>query len=152
MKTPNKKTIPLTIALTLTAILLASTTYAAITTSKNLSSSGSITVTANLGVYSDSGCTTPLSTFSWGSLTPGQATTKTVYIKNTGNGVSLTLDMTTSNWNPSSANGPITISWDKEGTRLSPGQSVAATITLTVSSGIADITDFSAQMTIRGTQ
>ncbi|MCL4429897.1 MAG: hypothetical protein M1167_04005 [Chloroflexi bacterium] len=96
-------------ALTLTAVLLASTTYAAITTSRTLSSSGSVTVSANLGVYSDSACTVPLSSFSWGSLTPGGSTTKTVYIKNTSSGVSLELNMNASNWSPISANGPITV-------------------------------------------
>ena len=152
MDVKNKKLTLSLVALTLTAVLLASTTYAAITTSKTLNSSGSITVSANLGVYSDSACTTSLSSFSWGSLTPGASKTQTVYIKNTGSGVSLTLNMTTSNWSPSGANGPITVSWNKEGTTLSPGQSTQATITLTVSSSIVDITEFSVQIAIKGTQ
>jgi hypothetical protein len=147
----NKKAILSLTALTLTAVLLASTTYAAISTSQTLNSSGSITVSANLGVYSDSACTNSISSFSWGSLTPGASTTKTVYIKNTGSGVSLTLNMTSLNWNPTSANGPITVTWNKEGTTLAPGQSTQATLTLTVSSSIVDITDFSVQISIKGT-
>jgi hypothetical protein len=60
--------------------------------------------------------------------------------------------MATSGWNPANANGPISITWDKEGTKLSPGQSTAAVLTLTVSPTITDITSFNVQITITGTQ
>ena len=134
-------------------LTLAATTYAALSTSQSLSSSGSVTVTgtASLGIYSDSACTTSLSSISWGSLTPGGSTTQTIYVKNTGT-VPLTLSMATSNWSPTSANGPITITWNKAGTVLSAGQSSSAVLTLTVSSGITDVTSFSVQISITGTQ
>ncbi|MCW4003142.1 MAG: hypothetical protein NWE95_04425 [Candidatus Bathyarchaeota archaeon] len=147
-----KPTLPATIvALVLVAIALTLTTYGAITVSKNLSSTGSINVTPNLGVYSDSGCTTTLSAIDWGTISPGSNITRTIYVKNTGTGTSLTLSMTTSNWNPTSANGPITITWNKEGTILTPGQSTAAVITLTTSQSISGITSFSVQISITGT-
>jgi hypothetical protein len=60
--------------------------------------------------------------------------------------------MSTSNWNPASANGPMIISWDQEGTKLAPGQSVAATLKLSTSSSIDDVTNFNVQITIKGTQ
>ena len=148
------KKIGIAISLLVTiGLTLAATTYAALSTSQSLSSSGSVTVTstASLGIYSDSACTTPLTSISWGSLTPGGTTTQTIYIKNTGT-VSLTLSMATSNWSPTSANGPITITWNKAGTVLSSGQSTSAVLTLTVSSGITDITSFSVQISITGTQ
>lgn len=139
------------VALILVAIALSATTYGAISVNKSLSTNGSVTVTPNLGLYSDSGCTTSLSTLDWGTITPGNNQTRTVYVKNTGTGTSLTLSISTNTWNPTTANGPITISWDREGTRLTPGQSIAAVIKLTASSSIVEVTTFSVQILISGT-
>ena len=60
--------------------------------------------------------------------------------------------MTTSSWEPSNAKDYITIIWDQEGTRLMPGQSVAANITVAVSPSIVDITSFNDLITITGIQ
>jgi hypothetical protein len=138
------------ISLVLVGLALTLTTFAAVTVSTNLSSSGSVTTTANLGVYSDVACTSSLSSLDWGTITPGNAVARTVYVKNTGSGVSLSLSLTTTNWNPVSANGPITVTWDKETARLTPGQSTAAVITLSVSSSIIDVSNFSVQIIISG--
>lgn len=140
------------LALALIAVAATCTTYAALSVSKNVSSSGSVAVSANLGVYSDSACQNALTTIDWGTLTPGGNIIRTIYVKNTGMGTSLSLSMATSNWNPTSANGPVTITWNQGGTRLAPGQSIAAVITLVVSPTITDITSFSVQVTITGTQ
>jgi hypothetical protein len=139
------------IVLVIMAIALTLTTFAAITTSQSLASNGQINTSANLGVYSNSACTTPVSSVNWGTLSAGTNITQTVYIKNTGTGLSLALSLGTSNWTPANANGNITLTWNQEGTRLTPGQSVAATLTLTVSPSIADITNFSVQINITGT-
>ena len=139
------------IALILVAIALSATTYGAISVNTSLSSNGSINVTPNLSLYSDSNCTNSLSAINWGEITPGNNIARTVYVKNTGTGTSLTLSLSTNTWNPTTANGPITISWDKESTRLTPGQSTTAVITLTSSSSIVDITNFSVQILISGT-
>ncbi len=139
------------VALILMAIALTATTYGAISVNQSLTTNGSINVTPNLGLYSDSACTISLSTLDWGAITAGNSITKTVYVKNTGTGTSLTLSLSTSNWTPTAANGPLTISWDNEGTRLTPGQSTAATITLASSSSIVDVTTFSVQILISGT-
>jgi hypothetical protein len=139
------------ITLVIIAIVLTLTTFAAITTNQKLTSIGTVTTSANLGVYSNSACTISLSSIDWGTLTPGGNTTQIVYIKNTGIGVSLALSMVTSNWTPANANGPITLTWNQEGTRLAPGQATAATLTLTVASSIADISNFNTQITLTGT-
>ena len=138
--------------LTIIAIALTCTTYAALTTNRRVDASGSVAATANLGIYSDSTCQTPLSTIEWGAPTPGTSITRVIYIKNTGIGVSLSLSLSTSNWDPAIADGPITVSLDKTGTRLSPGQSTAASMTLTVSPTTVDITNFSLAITIIGNQ
>jgi hypothetical protein len=139
------------VALILVAIALTATTYGAISVNQSLNTNGSITVTPNLSLYSNSACTTSLSNIDWGTITPGNNQTRTVYVKNTGTGTSLTLSISTNSWTPSTANGPITISWDKQGVRLAPGQSTAAVITLTSSSSIVDVTTFSVQILISGT-
>ena len=138
-------------ALLIIAIALSLTTFAAISEAKAPPPNGKVTGSADLGVYSNSACTTPLSSINWGNLTAGGKITQTIYIKNTSNSLALTLRMGTSNWTPTSANGPITLTWNQEGKRLQPGQSVAATLTLTVSSNIADVTNFSVQISITGT-
>jgi hypothetical protein len=101
-------------------------------------------------VYSDSACTTNMTSINWGSIAAGGTATQTVYVKNTGTGT-MTLSLTASNWSPSGASTYITISWNQQGTQLSAGGSVAATLTLTVSSSITGITSFSNTITISGT-
>jgi archaellum component FlaG (FlaF/FlaG flagellin family) len=140
------------IGLVIVAIALTSTTYAALNTSRNIDSVGAVNVSAELGAYSDSQCVNEVSSIDWGPLNPGGSNNQTIYIKNTGSGVSLSLNMTTSSWEPSNAKDYITIIWDQEGTRLMPGQSVAANITVVVSPSIVDITSFNDLITIMGIQ
>jgi archaellum component FlaG (FlaF/FlaG flagellin family) len=140
----------LAIVLTVAALALGASTLAAINVSQNVSSSGTITTSPNIGVYSDSACTTNMTSINWGSIAAGGTATQTVYVKNTGTG-SMTLSLATSSWSPSGASTYITISWNKQGTQLSAGQSVAATLTLTVSSSVTGITSFSNTITISGT-
>jgi len=139
----------LIVVLTVTAFALAALTLGAITVTQNVSSSGVVT-DSNIGVYSDSGCTTNMTSINWGSVAAGGTATQTVYVKDTGTGA-MTLSLAVSNWSPSGASTYITISWNKQGTQLSAGQSVAATLTLTVSSSVTGITSFSNTITISGT-
>lgn len=132
-----------------TGVILTATTAGVLTVNKAIPSSGTVS-TINVEVYSDSACSQPLSSLNWGTISPGATVTKTVYIKNTGN-AQITLSMTTNNWNPTSANGPISIFWDKEGATLAPGQSTSAVITLRVSSSISGISSFSVNIVITGT-
>jgi hypothetical protein len=137
--------------LAILSVALVYATSASIQVTENVSSSGSITVAANLALYSDSACQNALTAINFPSTLPGNSAPVTVYIKNTSSGLSLALSMLTSNWAPSSANGPISVTWNKEGTRLYPGQSIPATLTLTVSSTIVDVSSFNVQITITGT-
>ena len=136
------------VALVAVAITLTFTTYAAINTTQNIGSTGTVSATANLGVYSNSACTTALSDISWGTLSPGGNTTRIIYLKNTGS-LTLTLNMTTSNWS-AGAKGPISVTWNQEATKLNAGQPVAAILTLTVAPNIIDVTNFSVQINING--
>jgi archaellum component FlaG (FlaF/FlaG flagellin family) len=138
------------IVLTIFAFSLAASTLAVLTVNQNIDSTGTVTTSPNIHVYSNSACTNNMTTVSWGSITAGGSTTQTIYVKNTGTGT-LTLGLSSINWNPAQASSYITVSWDKQGTQLSAGQSTQATITITVSSSITSITDFSNTISIIGT-
>ena len=117
-------------------------------TNKALPSSGTIR-TLNVCVYSDYACSLNLESIDWGDLSPGGSVNKTVYVKNTGS-TEITLGMTKTNWNPTRADGPLTIIWDKEGSKLGAGKTATATLTLAVSESVTDITTFSVTILISG--
>ena len=146
----TKTTKLIVIALTVAALTLAATTLAAININRDIPSSGSVITTPDINVYSNRHCTENLTSIDWGSIEAGCNTTKTIYVKNTGT-ETLTLSLTTNNWTPVEADGCIAISWDGEGTHLTPEQSTSATLTLIVASEITDITNFSNSITISGT-
>jgi archaellum component FlaG (FlaF/FlaG flagellin family) len=136
------------IAIVVIGIALTATSAGLLSVSQSVSSTGTVTA-INVGVYSDVSCTQTLTSIDWGSVSPGGSVTRIIYVKNTGN-AQISLSMTTANWNPSGANGPITLTWNRESTTLNPGQSTAATLTLSVSSGISGITTFSVNVVITG--
>jgi archaellum component FlaG (FlaF/FlaG flagellin family) len=150
----NEKKLSLMLLLILitVALTLSLTAYAATQTtlSASVPSSGAIKKSANLELYTDSACKNVLNNIAWGDFTPGSNATQTIYIKNTGSHAFLTLTMSTYDWTPRSTNAVITVSWNQEGTRLSPGQVVAAVITTSVSSNIMDTSDFSFKLCING--
>ena len=137
------------IALAAAGIFLTLVTAGVIVT-QTVSSNGTIT-TVNVGVYSDSQCTQNLTSVSWGALYPGNSTTKTIYVKNTGV-VPITLTMTTQSWTPTSASSVLTLTWDQQDTVLDPDQSTSATLTLTADSDTGSLTDFSFNIIITGTE
>ena len=116
---------------------------------QTLSSSGTISA-VNLGVYSDAGCTVPITTISWGNLAPGTQVTQTIYVKNTGNVVE-TLSMATNTWSPGNAGTYLTITWSPTLSSLGAGVSTSATLTLAASAGAGAISSFSCNIVITGT-
>ena len=139
-----------TIAIAVTGLFLTLITAGLLTTSQTVPSAGTITA-VNVGVYSDSACTQNLTSINWGTLPPGNSTTRTIYIKNTGTG-SITLSMTTANWIPSNANTYLTLTWDRANYVLNANVSVSATLTLAASVSAGNITSFSFNIIITGTQ
>jgi len=119
--------------------------------SKTLSSSGAIQIqtTAGIGVYSNSQCSTQLNSVSWGTLQPGENQNAICYIKNEGN-TPITLTLQASNWSPSSASNYLALSWNYNNQPISPDQVVQVTLTLSVASNIAGITNFGFDITIIG--
>jgi hypothetical protein len=86
-----------------------------------------------------------------GTISLGGYVTITFYVKNNGN-IDLTLSLYTTNWNPTNANGPMTVTWSLEGTVLSANQCSVATLTVSVSPDIEGITTFSFDVVISGTE
>jgi len=141
------------IALAVTIIAsasLASTigVLAAVSNQAVLRSSGVIASTT-VGVYSDSGLTTKLTSIDWGTIYPGASKTVVAYVKNEGT-VPITLALSAANWSPSTASSYMTLSWDYSGAKLNAGANVKVTLTLTVSSSITGITSFSFDVVITG--
>jgi hypothetical protein len=131
---------------------LISQAFPASQTTQTLSSTGSIQIqtTADIGIYSNDGCTIPLNSFEWGTLQPGGFQTQDCWIKNEGT-TAVTLSMSDSNWSPANADDYLDISWDCNGETINPDEVIHATFTLYVDLSIDGITTFSFDITIVGT-
>jgi len=146
----GKKTLGITLlAATLAAIIVSGPTiYGLLTSSARIGSTGTLK-TVGVKVYSDSACTNEVSSIDWGTLELGSTKDATVYVKNTGS-VAVTLSLSTENWNPSSASGYITLTWNYGGQSLSPGSNIQVKLTLTVSANATGVTSFSFNILITG--
>jgi hypothetical protein len=137
------------IALAAAGISLTLVTAGLISVNQVVPSSGNV-ITVNVGVYSDSSCTQNLTSINWGSIEPGETKSGPIYVKNTGT-LPVNIYMTTASWNPTNANGPIALTWNKENTALNPGSQLKATLTLTTADNISGITNFSFDIIFTGT-
>jgi len=113
---------------------------------RTVTNSGSVKA-VGVGVYWDQACTNAVSSISWGAIDPGTNVNKTVYIRNEGNSA-VTMTMTTSNWNPASASTYMTLIWNYGGQTINVNQVVQVKLTLTVSSSVTGITNFTFDITI----
>jgi len=146
----RKLSIGATIAVAVTGLFLTLLTAGLLTTSQTVPSAGTVTA-VNVGVYTDAAGTQNCTSIDWGILPPGNSTSRTVYIKNYGN-VPVTLSMTTANWVPSNATTYLTFSWNRAGYVLNANTTVSATLTLVASANAGNITSFSFNIIIIGTQ
>jgi len=141
----------ISIALAVTALALVIVTAGLLTTNQQVPATGTVTA-INLGVYSDSGCTTPLTTISFGNIVPGTQVTQTIYLKNTGNVAESSLTMSTNTWSPANAGTYLTLTWTPTASSLAVGASTSATLTLTASSSAGTLSTFSFNVVFTGTQ
>jgi hypothetical protein len=148
MATPKLST-GVIIALAATSIFLTLVTAGIIAT-QTISSNGTVTA-VNVGVYLDEECTQNCTSISWGTIYPGNSTSTTIYVKNTGT-VPITLTMTAESWAPTNAGKYLTLSWDQQNTVLEVGDSVSANLTLSTASDTGDLTDFSVDIVITGAE
>lgn len=109
---------------------------------ENTVSDAGVLKTIGVGVYWDSGLTSKVNTTYWGSLQPGDQKSFMFYIYNEGNSP-VTLSLSTSNWAPSTASAYLALTWNYNGQTISPSAQMQVTLTLTVSSNITGINNFS---------
>jgi len=119
-----------------------------VTVTRTLSSSGTVN-TVNVEVFWDVDCTQIITDIDWGVLDPGESTSKTIYVKNTGS-TAMMLNMTYSGWNPVEAGTYLSLTWDREGAIVAVDEVASAVLTLHVSDTIAGITSYSFDITIAG--
>ena len=134
------------------SLSLVSQAYPAAQTAKTLSASGNIQIQASpgIGIYLNDQATSPLTSLNWGTLAPGQNQNITMYIKNEVN-TPITLSLQTSNWNPTSAQNYLILTWNYNDQTINPDQTQQITLTLQVNPNITGITNFSFDITILAT-
>ena len=135
------------LAIAMTGIVVSALAASLLSSYQTVPNAGDVKA-VGVGVYWDSDCTDNVTSIDWGFLEPGATANVTVYIKNEGN-IPVVLGMTTDNWDPTSASDYMTLSWNRESHVLNPG-SVQAILTLSVSSEIDGVTNFSFDITITG--
>jgi len=113
-----------------------------------ITSTGKLKV-VKVNVYKDIDCIDKVSEINWGVLEPGESKNFTCYIRNESN-TNVTLSMTTANWVPNQAAYYISLSWNLEGVEMSPDEIMPCNFTLTVSSSIYGITNFSFDIMVVG--
>lgn len=103
--------------------------------------------TVGVGVYWDSSCSSAVSFVDWGTVEPGSTKNVTIYVRNEGNDA-VNLFMFADNWNPSDASNYMALSWDYANQTIDPQEVVQTTLTLSTSSSMEGITDFSFDIVI----
>ncbi len=139
------------LAIAASGVLLTLLASGLLMSSQKVPATGTV-ATVNIGVFQDEDCRYNRTSIDWGFLLPGDTATQKVYIKNNGT-VPVNLTMTTDNWDPVEAKGPINLSWNREGETLEASAVIEATLTLSVSSAIDEgVAYFSFDIIITGTE
>ena len=146
----NKLALGIIVALAGTGLFLVAITTGLLSFTKEIPFEGTIT-TLNVEAYTDQQCTQACTSMSWGGVYAGESSQKTIYVKNTGN-IPLTLSMSISDWIPQSANGPVSMTWNRENHSLDPQEVVSATLTLAISEDTGGISNFSYKMLLTGVE
>ncbi|UCE96567.1 MAG: hypothetical protein JSV51_02930 [Candidatus Bathyarchaeota archaeon] len=148
---PNKE-ISLLIILILASMTVAATFLASgvLFGSNTIFNEGNVNA-IGVGIYWEDGCINNVSKIDWGYLAAGATHNVTIYIRNEGN-VPMTMNMTSEEWNPSHASTYITVIWDYEGHVVDPYSVTEVVITLSVSQNVTNITSYSFDITIVGSQ
>ena len=97
--------------------------------------------------YSDPEGTLEISAIDWGEIPPGGYSYTTIYLKSVST-APINLTLSTELWDPPGADQFIFLTWDYDGRVISPGEIIAVTFTLQVSTAIIGITEFSFDIVI----
>ncbi|RLI47316.1 hypothetical protein DRO69_00930 [Candidatus Bathyarchaeota archaeon] len=141
----QRKILPLIV---LVLIALATCVAALLTSETRIPSVGTVK-TVGVEAFWDINCTSTVTEIDWGLVEPGDYVNATIYLRNKGN-APITLYLDTENWSPSNASNYITLSWDYAGQTVGPGTVLKVGLTLTVSSNITGIMNFTFDIIIAG--
>ena len=101
-------------------------------------------------VYSDADCTMPCTSITWGGIKLGDSINKTIYLMNSKDDA-VYFSLTTQNWAPSEADGPLQLNWDYDYRGIVSGMVRSVTLTLSASSSISNIMTFDFDIVIATT-
>ena len=102
-----------------------------------------------IDVYEDLACITIQSSIDWGEIEAGDSTSVTIYIKNNGD-TDILLGLDSENWTPTNINDYTTLSWDDNGTALTPGEVRVVKLTLKVDPDCPSMNNFGFDVVIIG--
>jgi len=103
--------------------------------------------TVKIGVYTDSSCVTAVTEIDWGTLMPGDAAKRLVYIRNEGD-VPVVLHVSAEKWNPSEAANYMALDWNSTGAKIGVTTGIDVELQLTIFSNCTGITSFSFDIVI----
>ena len=106
---------------------------------------------SNLKVYTDQELTKNCTQINFGILKPGNITSQTVYLKNTGK-KPISLSMIVDSWNPVDAKSYLAISWNRKDHIIKGNETISATLTLDVNEDVEGFSDFSFRIVMVGAQ
>jgi len=115
-----------------------------------ISNVSAIETVGTFGVYWNSNCTTKVTSINWGNMTPGQEKTTLFYIRNEASSP-MFLAGIDKNWNPTTAQSYIHFTFDSDDQKIQAGQTKKVTCTLTVSIEITNISNYSFDILLLGT-
>jgi len=101
-------------------------------TKLNIPSLGTIR-TLGVEAYWDSDLTNKTQTINWGTIYPGSSQNVTLYIRSISN-IETTLNLNTTNWNPTNLSNYMNLTWNYNGTTIHPSEIIQVTLTLSASS------------------
>jgi hypothetical protein len=142
------KTNTLLIIAAVASVLVASPYVFGLLTQNTLNTSG-VMADVDLGVYSNSACTHPLTSINWGTCYPEENTVVTVYLKNLGT-IETTLTVLTDNWAPASAESHYQLTADCDWETLAPNEVFTATFTLYPLASASQFDTFGFDIIIQG--
>lgn len=128
MYTRSSFTATLLVASLLLALPVA---YAQTILQRTIPNTGTINRNPELGVYSDETCTKTIASLDWGTCEPGKNKTQKIYVRNEAT-ANVTFTIEPSNWNPTEAQQYLSVTSNSENYTLTPQQTAAITLTLTV--------------------
>jgi len=132
------------------ALLLSTLTVWSLRPRIPISNVSAIETVGTFGVYWNSNCTTKVTSINWGNMTPGQEKTATFYIRNEASSP-MFLAGIDKNWNPPTAQSYIHFTFDSNDQKIQAGQTKKVTCTLTVSVEITNISNYSFDILLLGT-